>query len=515
MTHSARGSRERRDGHTDAAPSPWAPGGAMSDPAKVAEPIHPGVGGSDGARAVVTPRLRPRRCVAMTAAALITAAGILVWTAGDRTTDSDPNRESTTEGSSAPPSDSIAERPVIADSTGSPIGVIRWTRVSGDQSTLPAAVVRQTNSGLVGRGEGGDQTWTSDDGSAWQFSDEAATTEVGNRQWSVVRDDDRRRLVEVTDAGRAQTPIAARATARDGIDVSWEVPDGQLSVVEINGDLFARLDRREDVPWRNVLGIGAGESYRVRITDGIHRVLAESSEDQTTPTIEFIARREADRVVLEDLAGAVVWSVAASPTASALDAVATQVSAEWLRWNGRQLESIDRPWASKDGVGVVLLDDVLIAVATISRDSGARVWLSTDGLYWSPVELPAQPSPASPISLTTSVGQITLTISDGGTTSHWSTADAMTFDRLVDVPGINQRSRGTFGWLAPDPRSSPRLRVSADGAAWDVVDLSKQLGFDSSRWDTDIDAITIGSNIYVVATRGDERTLLVGTVEQN
>jgi hypothetical protein len=514
MTRSARGRRKQQRNHTDEAVSPWAPGGAMSDPARVAEPLHPGVG--NGERVVeIQRRFRSRRRAAMTAGALITTASFLVWTAGDPMPDSSPNRASTSKAPSTSHSDSIAGEPGVADSTETPIGAIHWTRVPGDRSTLPAAIVRQTASGLVGRDDGGDLIWTSDDGSAWQLSDETAAVEASGRQWSRARDDDHHRLVEVTDAGRVQTPVAVRADVRNGIDLSWEVPNEPLNMVEINGDLFARLDRREEVPWRDVLGIAPTESYRVRITDGIRRVLAESSEDQPTPMTELTARRDADEVVLEDPSGTAVWSVATSSSASALDAVVAQVSAEWLRWNGRELEPIGRPWISMDRVEVVLLDDVLIAVATISRDSGARVWSSPDGLHWVPVELPLQPSPASPISLTTGDGQATLTISDGDTTSHWSTADAMTFDRLVDVPGINERSRGTFGWLAPDPRSSPRLRVSADGVEWDVVDLSEQLGFDSSRWDTDIEAIAIGSNIYVVATRGDERTLLVGAVEPN
>jgi hypothetical protein len=514
MRLSARAGRERRGGLGNEAVSPWAPGGAMSDPARVAEPLHPGVG--NGERVVeIQRRFRSRRRAAMTAGALITTAGILVWTAGDRMPDSNLNRRSTADAPSDSRFDSIADEPAATDSTGSPIGVIRWTRVPGDRSTLPAAIVRQTSSGLVGRGDGGDQNWMSDDGSAWHLSDEAATIEAGGRQWSIERDDNRRRLVEVTDAGRVQTPIAARTPTRDGTDVSWEVPEGPLNVLEVNGEVFARLNRREEVPWQKVLGIGPTESYRVRITDGVHRLLAESSQNLTLQMTELTVRHDGDRVVLEDPAGTMVWSAGASPSTSALDAVIPHVSAEWLRWNGRQLEPIDHPWVSTDRVDVVPLDEVLIAVATISRDSGTRGWASPDGLRWSPVELPVQPSPASPISLTTNDGQATLTISDGETTSHWSTANAMTFDRLADIPGINQRSRGTFGWLAPDPRSSPQLRVSPDGIAWDVVDLSEHLGFDSSGWGTEIDAITIGPNIYVVATRGDERTLLVGTVGDN
>ena len=96
-----------------------------------------------------------------------------------------------------------------------------------------------------------------------------------------MRDDDRRRLVEVTEAGRVQTPVAARAKVRDGIDVSWEVPGEPLNMVEINGDLFARLDRREEVPWRSVLGIGPTDSYRVRITDGVHSLMFACDSGRT------------------------------------------------------------------------------------------------------------------------------------------------------------------------------------------------------------------------------------------
>lgn len=45
-----------------------------------------------------------------------------------------------------------------------------------------------------------------------------------------------------------------------------------------------------------------------------------------------------------------------------------------------------------------------------------------------------------------------------------------------------------------------------------MLDLSERLGFEASGWDTTVIATTIGSRIYVIATTGNNRTLLLGTV---
>lgn len=488
----------------------------MSDPTQVVDESRHGrtESGGDHEQAVEpSRRVGPRLGLALAAAAVMVTAGLVVRTADDPSEDSGLDTRSTLPSPIASQNAAAVDRDAVARSTESSIGLIHWTVASGDRSTLPAAVVRRADSGLVGRDDVGDSVWTSNDGTAWYLGDEAATTEVGGRRWSTVRDDGRRRLVEVTDAGRVPTRVTTHTQGRNGVVVAWEVPDEQPGVVEIDGDVFARLDRREEVPWRTVLAIGPSESYRVRITDGANEMLAESSGKTAPETVELSVRLDGGQAVLDDSTGVAVWNVEASPqVASPLDAVRPRLTTEWLLWNGRELESIEHPWASTDRVDVARIDDALIAVATISRDGDTRVWSTPDGVRWAPVELPIQPSPGSPIPVAASDDQAILTISDGTTTSHWSTTNAVTFERLVDVPGISNRSQGSFGWIAPDPRSLPRLQVSPDGIAWEVLDLSDQLGFDFSRWDTHIDAVAIGSSIHVVATRGTEHTLLVGTV---
>jgi hypothetical protein len=506
------------DASSDEVVNPWARGGAMSDPEQVAyqAPRHPAVGGSDRGR----PPRHPSRSnltanSVVAAVALVLVAGVVVWSIGGQFRAADIDRGATS--TSPAPTVVLADVAEINDPgpdvTETSIGLIRWTSVQGDRSTLPAGVVAATGPTVAGRNDDGELVWESFDGTTWQLNESAATTEVGSLEWSVVRDEERRRLVEVTTGSRLPPRFAESDASRDGLVVSWEVPEGGSGVVDVGGEVFALLNRREEVPWTTVLGIAPSASYRVRVADGDRGLLAESSPDASEQAVLLTARLDDGRVVLDNDGGVQVWSVEAPPSAiGALDAMRPQVSLEWLRWDGQQFVSTDPPWKPTDRVEVAPVDSGLVAVATVSLQRGERAWFTPDGLRWNSFEAPGEPSPASPMPMAARNGEVILTISNGATTSHWSTADTETFTPLADVPGINERSLGSFGWVAPDPRGSPRLRVSPDGEAWEVLDLSAHLGFEASRWGTTIIATTIESSIYVIATTGNDRTLLLGTV---
>ncbi len=506
------------DASVDEGANPWERSGAMSDPEQVGSdsPRRPLVSGSDRGRPSRHPsRINLTASSVVAAVALLLVAGAVVWSIGGQFGDADVDRGATP--TSPARSEVLPDVAEIndrgADVTETSIGLIRWTSVQGDRSTLPAGVVAATGPPVTGRNDGGDVVWESLDGTTWQLNERAATTEVGGLEWSVVRDEERRRLVEVTTGSRLPPRFADSDASSDGLVVSWEVPEGGSGVVDVGGDVFALLNRREEVPWRTVLGIAPSANYRIQVTDGDRSLLAESSPAAGEQVVELTARLDEGRVVLDNDQDMQVWSIAASPRAiEALDAVRPQVSLEWLRWDGQRFVSTDSPWKPTDLVEVAPVETGLVAVATVSLQRDERAWFTSDGLRWSSFEAPGHPSPSSPIPMAAHNGEVILTISNHARTSHWSTADTKTFTPLADVPGINERSQGSFGWVAPDPRSSPRLRVSPDGEAWEVLDLSERLGFEVSRWGTTIIATTVESSIYVIATTGNNRTLLVGTV---
>ncbi|MEO6653796.1 MAG: hypothetical protein ABIP17_14190 [Ilumatobacteraceae bacterium] len=489
----------------------------MSDPSQLVDRVQRPDGPS-GRPATVggAGRRRLRVAGAIAAVSMLVVVGLTAQFAGDDESDRAADRAADRAVDLPSPNRSGVDLDVVLSvgRTQASIGSIDWRRVDGDRTTLPAGVVGRTGSSLVGRGNDGALVWSSDDdGVVWQIGEHSASIDVGGHRWSVTGEEERRQLIEETDTGRALARIVDSTAVRDGMDVSWQVPDSRPRVVEVRGEIFARLDRREDVAWRIALGLDPSEDYRVRVGDGVDDLWADPSADRALPTVELTARRDGDRVILADRAGVEVWSVeAASSSEDVLDALRPRVSSEWLRWTGAAFETIDHPWAPADRVDVTRVEHGLVAVATISRRAGPRLWSTRDGMRWEVLDAPAQPSPSSPMPVESSADEAIVTISDGAATTHWSTMDGVTFERLADVPGIDERSRGTFGWIAPDPRGSPRIRVSADGVEWDTVDLSDQLGFDGARWDTQVDAIAIGSSIYVVATHGNSRILLVGAV---
>ncbi len=370
------------DASADEVVNPWARGGAMSDSEQVAYQArrHPAVRGSDGGR----PSRHPSRSnltanLVVATVALMLVAGAVVWSIGGQFGAADIDRDATS--TSPAPTEVLADVAEINDPgpdvTETSIGLIRWTPVQGDRSTLPAGVIAATGPTVAGRDDDGELVWESLDGTTWQLHESAATTVVGGLEWSVVRDEERRRLVEVTTGSHLPPRFADSDASRDGLVVSWEVPEGGSGVVDVGGEVFALLNRREEVPWRTVLGIGPSASYRVRAADGDRDLLAVSSPDASEQAVELTARLDDGRVVLGNDGGVQVWSVEAPPSAiEALDAVRPQASLEWLRWDGQQFVSTDPPWKPADRVEVAPVDGGLVAVATVSRQSGERTWFT-------------------------------------------------------------------------------------------------------------------------------------------
>lgn len=248
------------DASVEAFANPWERGGAMSDPEQVGSHSsgRPLVSGSDRGRpSTHLSRIHLTASSAIGAVALLVVAGAVVWSIGGQFGDDDVDSGATP--TSPARSEVLPEVAEINDRgpnmTETSIGLIRWISVQGDRSTLPAGVVAATGSAVTGRNDGGDVVWESLDGTTWQLTERAATTEMGGLEWSVVRDEERRRLLEVTTGSRLPPRFADSDASRNGFVVSWEVPDGGSGVVDVGGEVFALLNRREEVPWRTVLGI--------------------------------------------------------------------------------------------------------------------------------------------------------------------------------------------------------------------------------------------------------------------
>ena len=344
------------------------------------------------------------------------------------------------------------------------IGRIEWARLSGDTASLPAAVVAGPDGVLLGRDDDGRLSLVSVDGVAWDRDRAAGNVEIAGVRWSVDSIDGR----AIVDAGRRRraSQVLRRwsmiESVRAGTLVSWEVPGAAPRdvLVDAGGGLFARLDRHEQVDWRSLLDLAAGDGYRVHVVSGDDAETFESSLSASSiDPIELTAEMTATGVVLRDSSGDEIGILGMNATAGGpLDALHPTVSPGWARWDTDQFTVLDAPWAANEVVEVAAIADRILAVVTIKLEPGQRVWSTDDGVDWEAVDLPIEPSATSPMPMTVGQDEIVLSISDGTSPSYWSTRDAITFERLANVPGINLRSQGSFGWIAPDPRSSPVLR---------------------------------------------------------
>lgn len=397
-------------------------------------------------------------------------------------------------------------------------GRINWERVVGDVDSLPASIVEAGDGRLLGRDDSGALSWISVDGSAWDGPRaDVGDVELAGVRWSVDIDDGHRRLVFDAGLESMVASVVDPEPVRSGMVVSWEVRGAAPRdvLVEVDGLIFARLDRREEVDWRALLGIEPGDGYRVHVVgDDIDETFAFGDGSALFEPVELTARATVDGVTLSDEDGRELGVVSrGDPGGDVRDALTATVMSAWAGWDGARFHVVASPWSSSDVVEVAAIGDRAIAVATIKFDAGPRAWTTGDGVQWEAAALPVEPSDRSPLPITIGRNEVALSISDGTTTSYWSTSDAVTFEPLPQIPGINRRSHGSFGWIAPDPRSSPLLRISPDGDTWTELDLSEQLGYDAARWDGYLDAIAIGDEIYITSTIGQQRTVLIGNVD--
>ncbi len=483
---------------------PWAPGGVMSDPGRWNSPealSAPGVDpGGDGS----PPTSRISRLgVGLVGVVVVSGLAVTGWW---MTRDDSPARP-------AAVSDRDDESVVNAS-----VGRIAWERVVGDVNSLPASIVAGADGGLLGRDDSGALSWISVDGSEWDGPrGDVGDLELAGVRWSVDIDDGHRRLVLDAAGESMVAPVVDPEPVGSGMDVSWEVRGAAARdvLVEVEGLLFARLDRREEVDWRALLGIESGDGYRVHVVgDDIDETFASGDGSVPVESVELTARATVEGVSLSDEDGRELGVVNRSDAKGDVrDALTATVASAWAGWDGARFHVVASPWSSSDIVEVAAVGDRAIAVATIKLDAGRRAWTTGDGVNWEPAELPVEPSDASPLPITIGGNEVALSISDGSTTTYWSTTDAVNFEPLPQIPGINRRSQGSFGWIAPDPRSSPLLRISPDGNTWTELDLSEQLGYDAARWDGHLDAIAIGDEIYITSTIGEQRTVLIGNVD--
>ena len=482
---------------------PWARGGAMSDATRWVSPVDRLAAAADSADGTSVGRRRHRARGPLIVGGVVVV--LVMFVAGRLAVDDPAANKAERTGSVGP----TGAAPELIDR-------LRWTQVSGDSASLPADVIAATGSQIVGRDDDGAVSWRSVDGILWTKDQSVGITEVAGERWAVGFSGGRYQLLHVTETGATAVATSDDAASRQGVVASLEAPSRAARdiVMDAGGEVFARLDRREEVDWRAALGLEPTDGYRVRVRNGEDEESFESASAEVDDIVDYTAERSGDRIVLRDAGGAEVWSVGAvEPGDDVFATLRPRVHAEWARWDGDRFEVVPTPWSPNDVVEVAQIADRVVAVATVTLDSGPRVWSTADGEQWKPVKLPVEPSEDSPMPITVGRDEIVLTISDGAVTSHWSMLDAGSFQQLPDIPGISNRSHGSFGWVAPDPRNSPVLRVSRDGISWAELDLSDQLGYDAARWDAQLEATAIGDEIYVTSTLGNRRTLLIGTID--
>ncbi len=473
------------------------------------------------------------------AAMLVIVAAIVAVTASTATTPehADPIGSSASEtiavGTSAaalPPVDeadngeATVNRVVRSDEAmATSIGPITWTRVDGDGSSLPRNVTRSVGSALAGDEAEGQQVWRSlDGGITWSAADASSERRVADARWSVRDVDGRRLLFRVTDTGEVPVDVdAAGRAAPQGFRVTEEVAsdpaDGYPIMLGGRAFLLAVSDVR--VPWDQIAGIGG--AYRVNVAFGNESIALASGDFHELPVQRFTIRRvpHSRQFELVDLDDSVVWTIDGVGldrvgTSSPIWAIAGSTTTRWLMWDGDRFDPVAAPWSTADPVDMVAVGNGVLVRGSSLDERTTEFWFTTNGRDWDEIETPGDAPSAGPgPTLRSGSNEAIVTVYRSGGVEHWSSPDGRTFERLADVPGIENRSAGALGWVAADPRSSPRLRVSRDGEVWESVDLAELLHIDRSSWDLSINARMLGSTIYVVAERPDSRVLLIGDIE--
>jgi hypothetical protein len=407
----------------------------------------------------------------------------------------------------------------VGTSADTVVGSITWSRVEGDAMSLPARVTGGSDSGLFGDDEDG-RRWRSRDGGRTWVGDDVFDVQrrVGGVTWIVHHEGDRATLMRSTPNGAVAVDFAGENVMGSGFTISTELAVADGFPIEIEGAFYVLANRRARLPWERVAGVTAGQPYRVEVDvdDGAFVVISGGDVEQM-PVTELALQPVGATGRFDLMEGNVIaWTFDTSAGdlgVSAIDVVAGAWTASWLRWDGNTFVPEATPWSPDDRVGVVATPGGVLARSLSAPDRQAALWHTSDGRNWEAVQLPAPPAANTPLDIYQGAGDAIVTaFTDAGLTS-WSTVDGHRFDELPDVSGIAARTRGSFGWVAPNARSAPRVHVSADGVDWELVDLRSLLDLDDSRWDVAIDVRAIDSAIYVTVTRPSGRTLLIGDVK--
>ena len=410
-----------------------------------------------------------------------------------------------------------AQMPSAPTMTG--VGPISWVRVDGDDASLPLRAAPLAADVLVGTDDT-TRRWTSDDGGlTWSDVDRVTVErEVGGVDWVLRLSGAETSLWQADGGGGvrpAEVDVASAASRRaDGYAIRTEI-DADDRPIAIAGESFLPLRVRAELPWAEILGSSPGRPFRVEVDVDGRWIRAVAGDFHELPVTRLaLSDTGSGRVELRDADDVAVWSFvppAADDELSTAHVITGLPITMWARWDGDSFRRLETPWRRTDRVDVAATGDGVVARA-VGLDRRARLWRSTDGVAWADVRLPVEPSEGTPVGLVQGADEVIVTAFDRDRPVKWTTRDGLAFEELPDVPGIERRARGSFGWVAPPPRSEPQIRISADGVDWEVVDLRSMLELDASRWDVGLTVTVVGSEIFVAVDRPVGRTLLIGTV---
>lgn len=400
------------------------------------------------------------------------------------------------------------------------VGSITWSRVDGDPATLPARVVGVADAELIGDDENGRRWRSADGGRSWRADDVFdVERRVGDVDWIVHHERGRTTLAQASAAGTVPVVTDHAATAIvDGLERKIEVvtPDGFPIDVASGTYLLTRESVR--LPWERITEVALGGSYRVALRVGTSqvRVVAGDFREMSVSEFEMVAAGFDHRHDIVDQDGVTVWAFEIGSEAhdpSALEIVQGASTTTWSEWQGAGFVPVDTPWRSTDRVDIAVAAGGVLARTASAADRTVDLWWSRDGRVWGAVLLPERPTDGAPLTIHQGDGEATVTaLTERGRVS-WATSDGVDFEELPQVSGVATRSRGAFGWAAPDERHPTRLHVSADGSAWQAVDLRDLLDLDATGWDATIDVRAVGAGVYVVVSRPGSRTLLIGEID--
>lgn len=498
------------------APEPWARGGAMSRNWSTPERIA--AEHADEPSAHRRRRFAPERGIAA-AGLLGGVAGLLIWASTTGKFDEMP----TTADFDEVPGDAATDTDIALDRVQlTSVGEIAWTRIEGDSSSMPARLTGGDDQGLFGEDDAGGR-WQSIDGRSWSGPSDGASVvrRVGGIDWRLDQLGDRRELSLVNGDDVAPAVIdAVDVVGGRGFTVQAD-PDAPAAdgfPVVLDGDLFLFTTVRSELPWAAITGEANGGPYRVKVIVGDQEIGVVSGDFHELPVSRFTLQEDGGDFDVVDAAGHAVWSFSVesgSTETTTLDVVAGSPTAVWSMWDGERFVTASAPWSPSDRVDVTATSVGVIARATTRMDRESTIWRTADGLEWHLVDLPAEPTERTPINVRQGDDEVIVTVFTDEGRAMWTTRDGRDFDDLTLVSGVEQRTRASFGWVAPSSRSAPYIHVSPDGSEWERIDLRDLLDLRESRWGITITAQAVGSEIVLLVDRPTGRSMLIGSVRTN